>query len=50
LENENKERRATKTFVSCLSPAQAYRLAEAAIHHRIKLKTAYELYLEELDE
>jgi hypothetical protein len=50
LENEDEERRATKTFVSCLSPAQAYRLAEAAIHHRIKLKTAYELYLEELDE
>ena len=50
LENEYEETRATKTFVSCLSPAQAYRLAEAAIHYRIKLKTAYELYLEELDD
>lgn len=47
LENEDENTRKTKKYVSHLSPSQAFRLAEAATHHHIKLKTAYELYLEE---
>ena len=47
MENETDENLATKTFVDCISSAQAYRLAQAAWHYCIELKTAYELENEE---
>lgn len=47
MENEKDENLATKTFVDCISQAQAYRLAQAAWHYGIELKTAFELENEE---
>ena len=43
LDNETDEFKASKTFVACISPAQSYRMAQAAIEFDIELKTAIQI-------
>jgi hypothetical protein len=43
LDNEAEETKTTKTFVACISPKQAYRLAQAVIKFDIELKTAIQI-------
>ena len=47
LDNEDDELQTTKTFVACISPAQAYCMAQAAIKNDIELKTLLEIEQED---